>query len=1183
MQDRDSTLDDVQTLDGVQLRIENGRARIVEGKAEEVKPANFIPLTAVLSASAVPTTALHPAPAPRLDLETVRARLAGKGGQQYWRSLEELAATDGFQELLEREFPRQAPRDMEPLARRDFLKLMGAALALAGVSGCAYQPTEKIVPYVQQPEEIVPGKPLFYATSMTMGGYAYGALAENHMGRPTKIEGNPDHPATLGATDPFMQASLLTMYDPDRSQTVRQLGNISTWDSFLATMQDALAAQRPTRGAGIRILTETVTSPTLTSQLRDFTRLYPGARWHTYEPASLENAHAGSRLAFGADVNTLYRFDQADVILSLDSNFLQEEAGRVRYAREFINGRRVRQGRTKMNRLYVAESTPTITGAMADHRLPVRAGDIEGFARAIARQVGVAGVTGGAPAGTTAGTAGAGEVTPAKWISAVAADLQASRGRGLVLAGPHQPPAVHALAHAINQTLGNAGKTVIHTEPVETSPPNHTASLRNLVNDMRAGKVKMLLILGGNPVYNAPADFKFAQALNGVPLRIHLGLYDDETSALCHWHIPESHYLETWSDARAFDGTVSLVQPLIRPLYDSRSAHEVLSLMLGNPTPLTSYDIVRSYWQGRRGLDGGGAATTRRTGAGGATFGGGAMTSGAGRVGTASRQAADAFEKFWEKALHDGVVPNTKAKPRAVALRTGFIASSPSPTAGSGLEVVFRPDPSVWDGRYANNAWLQELPKPITKLTWDNAALMSAHTAQQRGLNSNDVVELTYRGSTVRAPILVVPGHPDNSVTVHLGYGRTRAGKVGTGTGFNAYALRTSDAPGIASGVEMRKTSERYQLVTTQQHFLLDARSKDDPSKIDTTYGRDIVRVGAISEFVKDPRFLEEEHEEGERMSLFTPEWPSDVRQKGHKAAGRNAQEGGYEGYGENHGKMIAPHQWGMAIDLNACIGCNACTVGCQSENNIATVGKDQVSNSREMHWLRIDTYFKGYPENPEIYFQPMLCQHCEKAPCEPVCPVEATSHSAEGINEMTYNRCVGTRYCSNNCPYKVRRFNFLQYSDQMTPVIKLMKNPDVTVRSRGVMEKCTYCVQRVNLARIEAEKEFQDGTRPNAMIRDGEIVTACQQACPTDAIIFGNINDPKSLVSRLKREPHNYGVLKELNTEPRTSYLARLRNPNPALEPPEAAGRGGDGGEGAHFEAGPNEPGQESGERKEH
>ncbi|MGH7404656.1 MAG: 4Fe-4S dicluster domain-containing protein, partial [Candidatus Methylomirabilales bacterium] len=832
-------------------------------------------------------------------------------------------------------------------------------------------------------------------------------------------------------------------------------GAISTWDALLAVLNTELQAQRASQGAGLRVLTGTVTSPTLARQLRTLLTKFPSAKWHQYEPASRDHVRAGARLAFGQDIDTRYRFDRADVILALDADFLFCGPGALRYAREFVARRRVRAGPTAtMNRLYAVESTPTLTGAMADHRLPLRAGQIEGFARAVARGLGVPGELAVDTAPSPAHAA---------WIAALVRDLQQHRGSSIVLAGDQQLPIVHALAHAMNHALGNVDKTVFYTDPVEAKPVDQITSLRELVRDMEAGRVEMLVIIGGNPVFTAPTDLDFARPLSKVKLRIHLSLYDDETSALCHWHIPETHELESWSDARAFDGTVTITQPLIAPLYGGRSAHELLAVLTGL-SGRSGYELVRDYWK--------------------------------------NQIRSEDFEGVWRTALHDGLISGTAVPPKPVSLRPGFkggSAARPGSPDPGGLEIVFRPDPTIWDGRFANNGWLQELPKPLTKLTWDNAALLSPATAERLRLANEEVVELLYRGRVVRAPVWIMPGHADDSVTVHLGYGRTRAGRVGTGAGFNAFALRTSDAPWFGSGLEIRKVGERYPLACTQDHHSME--------------GRNLVRGGTLAQFLEHPDFV---HAMGHEPPTTLSMYPGFA----------------YEGYA-----------WGMAIDLNACVGCNACVVACQAENNIPIVGKTEVARGREMHWLRIDRYHKGGLDNPETVHQPVLCMHCENAPCEVVCPVAATVHGDEGLNEMVYNRCVGTRYCSNNCPYKVRRFNFLQYADYDTPSLKLLRNPDVTVRTRGVMEKCTYCVQRINAARIEAKKE-------NREIRDGEIVTACQQACPAEAIVFGNINDPNSRVSTLKAQPLNYGLLAELNTRPRTTYLARLRNPNPEIGP---------------------------------
>ncbi|MGH7769709.1 MAG: TAT-variant-translocated molybdopterin oxidoreductase [Candidatus Binatia bacterium] len=1007
----------------------------------------------------------------RLDLAAVRAKLSTLSGEQYWRSLEELADTESFQELLHREFPRQASV-LESVGRREFLKLMGASLALAGLGACGKpaRTNEKIVPYVAQPEGLVPGKPLFFATAFTHNGAATGLLVESHEGRPTKIEGNPAHPASLGATDAFAQASILTLYDPDRSQVVNQAGAIGTWSAFVAAAKRELEAQRQSRGAGLRILTETVVSPTLASQLNSLLAQFPRAKWHQYEPAGRDNARAGSRLAFGEYVDSQYRFDRCDAILSLDSDFLSCGGGHLRYARQFVDERRVRSGRSGMNRLYVIESTPSVTGSMADHRLALRPSEIPAAARGLAARLGV--FPGEKPAVPSSSRL-------ERWLDAVARDLQNQRGASVVLAGDRQPPLVHALAHAMNQALGNRGETVTYTAPVEANPENQMESLRDLVNDTEAGRVAMLVILAGNPAFTAPADFRFQELLAKIGFSVHLSLYDDETSARCRWHVPEAHYLESWSDTRAIDGTATIVQPLIAPLYAGKSAHELLSALVGE-SERSGYDILRDYWR--------------------------------------KQNHSQDFELFWRTALHDGVVANTAFPPKAVKLKgvpgSEFRVPGSQETQAetqNKLEIIFAPDPTVFDGRFANNGWLQELPKPLTKLTWDNAVLVSPATAERLGLSHRigarggehgriyaDMVELRYAGRTLRAPAWITPGHADGCATVHFGYGRTRAGRIGTGTGFDAYAIRTADAPWHGMGLELRKIGGQYTLACTQYHHNME--------------GRELVRAAALEEYRKHPDFAQgKEHAPGPEATLYP----------GFK----------YEG-----------HAWGMVIDTSACIGCNACVVACQAENNIPVVGKTEVARGREMHWLRVDRYYKGSADNPETFHQPVPCMHCENAPCEIVCPVAATAHSHEGLNDMVYNRCVGTRYCYNNCPYKVRRFNFFQYSDFETPSLKLGRNPNVTVRSRGVMEKCTYCVQRINAAKIAAKKE-------DRAVRDGEIRTACQAACPTQAIVFGDLNDSKSRVAGLKREPLNYGLLTELNTRPRTTYLAKITNPNPELE----------------------------------
>jgi len=1022
-----------------------------------------------------------------LDSEKLRNLLEKPSGNRLWRNLEELADTHEYRAFLENEFPHDPAKELTGTPRRDVLKWMAASAALAGLTGCTKLPEQRIVPYVHPPEEVIPGKPLFYATSMTEGGIATGLLVESHMGRPTKIEGNPEHPASLGSTDIFAQASVLGLYDPDRSKTVIREGRISSWGAFLNAVSDLRTNFAPTKGEGLRILTGTVTSPTLAAQIQDVLKQFPQAQWHQWEPVTRDGPREGTKLAFGRYVTPVYHFEKADVILSLDSNFLFTGPGTVRYARDFAARRLTEDGKpapdgggqtgphTGMNRLYVVEQTSTTTGAMADHRLAMRASDIEGFARALAAKLGVNAV------GAASSPAG----VPAGWIEALARDLQSHRGASLVIAGEQQPAMVHALAHAMNAALGNAGSTVVYINSIEANPENEMASLKNLVADMAAGRVEALFMMGPNPVYAAPADLEFAQNLLRVNFRVYLGLYGDETAELCHWHVPAAHELESWSDARAYDGTLGIIQPLIAPLYDGKTAHEILSALQGHADVLP-HDALRQYWQ--------------------------------------SQRTGPDFEAFWETSLHDGLLAGSASQPVTFSVSGNFGASSTTAAPGtmtSGLEVVFRPDPSVGDGRYANNAWLQELPKPITRLTWDNTIQVSPGTALQFGVTNGDYVRLDVNGRYLQGPIWVLPGHADNSLTIHLGYGRTRAGRIGTGPGFSAYLVQASWAPWIATGAQITKLGKRYSLATTQHHSAINPSESATELESDNAFRRDLVRIANLDDYRANPTGAQQEGEHVPKGDSMYPAFP-------------------YNGYA-----------WGMSIDLNKCVGCNACVVACQSENNIAVVGKDEVERGREMHWIRVDTYFRGPVEQPETYFEPVPCMHCENAPCEYVCPVGATVHSPEGLNEMIYNRCVGTRYCSNNCPYKVRRFNFLLFSDWTTPSLMAQRNPNVTVRSRGVMEKCTYCVQRIQAVKIEAEKQ-------DRFVRDGEIVTACQAVCPAQAIVFGDINNSANRVAKWKSDPRNYTLLEELNTRPRTTYLARLRNPNPEMPGQKANQQGG-------------------------
>jgi Fe-S-cluster-containing dehydrogenase component len=909
---------------------------------------------------------------------------------------------------------------------------------------------EQFAPYVRAPEELVPGEPIFFATALTHGGFAQGVIAESYQGRPIKLEGNPDHPDSLGHTSPYMQANILSLYDPDRSQFVTNRGQASTYREFVQVLNTALAGLQG--GAGFHILTESVTSPTLARQLAEVLAQFPEAQWHQYDGLQT-GTQAGAEQAFGRPVQTIYDFSQADIVLSLGADFLGPGPGQLAYNKTFSDRRRVRGADDTMNRLYVLEGSPTLTGSMADHRLALRPSQIAAAARAVAERLGIEGITGGAlPEGLND-----------LWLDALVEDLQGAGGRSLVVAGDEQDASVHVLAHAMNARLGGVGTTVFYTEPVVAQPTDQLESLQTLTDAMSGGGVQVLLIVGGNPVYTAPADMNFTEALTQVPFSAHLSLYHDETSAHTVWHVPQTHELETWSDARAFNGTATIMQPLIEPFYNGVSAHEVLAALVGNDGA-TAFDLVRATYEG---------------------------------------VAEGDFETFWRQTVYQGTVNGTAFAPLQLELQPNALQGVVGEAEElQGLELSFRLDPSVLDGRYSNNGWLQELPKPFTKLTWDNAALISPALAERRGLSNFDMVRLSADGRTLEAPVYLVPGQADNLVVLHLGYGRERAGHIGNGVGFDANLLRTAANPWHLGGAELTPTAVQFPLATTQMHHAIYG---DDAEK------RHIVRHGTLAELQAEPEHPHFVHPVPHHEADLYDEW-------------------NYPG-----------NKWGMVVDMNVCTSCNACVVACQSENNIPIVGKEQVLVGREMHWIRVDQYYAGDVDDPTFYNMPMMCQHCEQAPCEPVCPVAATVHDHEGLNVMVYNRCVGTRYCSNNCPYKVRRFNYLQYAELEENSLAMLANPNVTVRSRGVMEKCTYCIQRIRKANIVAGNE----SRP---ILPNEVVTACAAACPTEAIIFGDLNNAESDVIQAKNSVLNYGVLTELNTQPRTTYLAKLTNPHPAL-----------------------------------
>ncbi|MDX2266917.1 MAG: 4Fe-4S dicluster domain-containing protein [Bryobacter sp.] len=982
-------------------------------------------------------------------------------------ALDQLHHEPDFQNWLD-EGPQRVKTSevLDPASRRDALKLLAAGAGIAATVSCR-RPVQKVVSFSKGVEDLIPGKPLYYNTVMNLGGVAQGLRIEANDGRPTKAEGNPLHPTSLGAANGYAQGSIMGLYDPDRCQTVMKDQAPSNWTAFGEFVKTAFPATAT--GAGLAILAERNAGPSWRATWETAKKKWPAAIFTEYEPLASDCATLGVEIATGTKADTYYKFDQADIILSLDYDFLGAEGLTVQPVKHFSKKRRVEKAGDPMNRLYVVEAAYSVTGGMADHRLRLKPSEVGGFAAEVLKLV------------QTEGEIKLEGEGRKKYAAAVAADLKKAGAKALVCAGPRQLPEVHALALALNAALGSVGTTVeFHPSLYE---PQFTG-LEKLKAALSAGQVQTLVILGGNPAYTMHADFNFAANAKKAKTIIHLGLEHDETAALANWCLPQAHYLEAWGDGRTIGGTASLQQPVIAPLYGGKTPSEVLSLLLGEGK--SAYDITKGYW---------------------------------------TQTFAGDKEKAWRKALHDGVLEGTGFTPLKLTVDTKKVAALNLPSASTGLEIAFLPSPGLYDGRFANNAMLLEAPDPMTKVVWDNCVTMSSATAKQLGVemgylgDAGGKISVSVNGATIEAAALIVPGQADGVLAITLGYGREKVGRFGKGAGFNAYPLRTSAAPGYATGVTATKANGTYLLV----------RTNDDPES-DTQHGRPIAQEATLQQFTEAPSFAQHVH--GPPVESLFPDWD----------------------YSKGN-------QWGMAIDLNSCIGCNACLIACFQENNISMVGKDAVNRGREMHWIRLDRYFSDMGDEPTVVIQPVNCQQCENAPCESVCPVAATVHSPEGLNDMAYNRCIGTRYCMNNCPYKVRRFNYLNYQKNRTQVEMLGANPDVSTRMRGVMEKCTYCTQRISEAKINAKTD-PAGRRE---VRDGEVKTACQQTCPADAITFGNVADPNSEVAKAKANSRNYALLAELNVRPRTTYLARIRNTNPALVPHKALEGHGGHAEGDH------------------
>jgi MoCo/4Fe-4S cofactor protein with predicted Tat translocation signal len=1008
-------------------------------------------------------------------------------GKVFWTSLEAKANPEAFQERAKAEFPDGVEgvdgNDGLKVQRRTFMGIAGAAGALLGLEGCIRRPEDKILPFTRQPEYVVPGVALHYATSIRSGGDALGLLVTTHEGRPTKVEGNPNHPASLGATDGFAQASILDLYDPDRSKGPAQKNGDKPVDVTFADVDSAIteigSKAAANRGAKLRVLAQPSDSPTFVRVTKQLLERFPEAKIYYYEPVSADHRRAAVKLSFGQTADLNNNFRRARTILSLDADFLFSEPGSVRAAREFMDARRLSSPRDSMNRLYAVEPGYTLTGANADHRLRLPARDMGAYLKALAAELGALGVLdaapqgeGGAPnlSGIKASITGAKapEGVSDKWLKTVAKELAQARGQSLIVVGSRQPTAVHALANALNFALGNFGRTVVLVPTVDARVQSPVDGITALAQDMQAGNVETLLILGGNPVYDAPANLNFGQLLAKVPTSVHLSIERDETSLLTSWHVPRAHAFESWGDLRGSDGTFSIQQPLIAPLWGGRSDAELLAQLAGMP-----------LWRGH--------ALVRST----------------------ARELLPAanFEQQWKNALQLGLIREltsqfaapTTFDGAAVSKAVAELPEAKSALGRDNIEVNFAPDAGLYDGRHANNPWMLEIPDPLSTVSWDNAAYVSPATAKELGIENYDVVSIKDpAGNAIEIVTWVLPGQADNTITLHLGWGRPNVGRYGKGAGFNVYPIRTTQAFGFGDGFKVEKTGQRYSVSVLQEAHSMEGR----PIAIDAT----------LDEYRQKPEFAEYRS-----PTLSTlPLW-KEVR---------------YEG-----------HRWAMAIDLNACTGCNSCLIACQAENNVSSVGKEQVARGRDMYWLRMDRYFVGEDENnPQVAFQPMGCQHCEEAPCENVCPVNATAHSPEGLNDMAYNRCIGTRYCMNNCPYKVRRFNFLDFVGQVPETRRMQYNPNVSVRMRGVMEKCSYCVQRIQEAKIHAR-------RNNRPLRDGDVKVACQQACSTGCITFGDLNDQSSRVAKLEKLDRQYKVLAQIGTQPRTSYLAKVRNPNPEMQ----------------------------------